>query len=144
MNTAATASPKAAPGRLGRFELRRGTAWEADLEIGSFDPGFHLLAEATTGDLDPFEDHAFRGAAAWLAYRTQPVATGVSALEPTLRLSTGDSDGSPDPIGGTLLTPGFNAYFGGNNRIMLNLDLWNPAGAAPRQHGFKAMFQMAF
>jgi hypothetical protein len=132
-----------APGDA-RPALRRGTAWEADLEIGSFSPGFHLLAEATTGDLDPFADGDFRGAAAWLAYRTHPVTSTVSALEPTLRVSTGDVDASVEPVGGTLLTPGLNAYFGGNNRIMLNLDLWNPAGAAPRQHSFKAMFQVAF
>lgn len=127
-----------------RPELRRGTAWEADLEIGAFDPGFHLLAEATTGDLDPFTDDGFRGASAWLAYRTPSVTSAVSALEPTLRLSTGDLDAPAESLGGTLLTPGFNAYFGGNNRIMLNLDLWNPAGGGPRQHSFKAMFQMAF
>jgi hypothetical protein len=127
-----------------RSTLRRGKAWEADLEIGSFDPGFHLLAEATAGDADPFTDSDFRGAAAWAAYRTRSVTTGVSALEPTLRVSTGDLDGALEPLGGTLLTPGLNVYFGGNNRIMLDLDLWNPTGPAESAHSFKAMFQMSF
>ena len=127
-----------------RPDLRRGTAWEGDLEIGGFEPGFHLLAEAAVGAADPFTSSDFRGASAWLAYRTPPVATGVSALEPTFRASAGDLDGVLQPMGGTLLTPGFNLYFGGNNRLMLNLDLWNPAGSAASQHSFKAMAQMAF
>jgi hypothetical protein len=127
-----------------RAALRRGNAWEVDLEIGGFEPGFHLLAEFAAGDADPFTSSDFKGGAAWLAYRTRPLGPAVSALEPTVRASTGDLDGGLHTLGGTLLTPGINVYFGGNNRVMLNLDRWDPVGGAPASHSVKAMFQLSY
>jgi hypothetical protein len=47
-------------------DLERDSAFEVDLEYGSFSPGFHLLAELSRGDLDPRTDATFWGAHTWL------------------------------------------------------------------------------
>lgn len=127
-------------------ELERGHAWEVDVEYGGFNPGFHLLGEIVTGDADPAAEDDFNGAQVWLAYRSLPVSTNVSALEPVFRASYGDVDtGSRAtlPAGGTLLTPGLNIYFGPLNRLMLNYDVWTP-DEGDTETSFKAMFQLAF
>jgi hypothetical protein len=129
-----------------RFELRRGNAFEVDLEYGAFAPGLHLIGELTWGDFDPFAGARFRGGQGWLAYRTTHLSEAVTAIEPVLRASRGAidrGDGSTDPRGGTLLTPGINVYFGPLNRIMLNFDHWTPAGGRA-EGSFKAQFQAAF
>lgn len=128
-------------------ELRRGHAFEVDLEIGSFTRGLHLLAELSHGDVDPFTGTTFWGAQAWIAYRTEESGTLGTALEPVLRASyadTGDADGSPAVPGGTLLTPGFNLHLGPLNRVMLNYDVWLGADGSEDAHSFKAMFQLGF
>lgn len=128
----------------GSAGLRRGHAFEADVEYGAFAPGLHLIAEVAGGDFDPFSDRRFFGAQGWLAYRTGPLGTAISGIEPLLRVSYGDLD---EPLGaaagGTLLTPGVNVHLGGLNRLMLNYDLWSPRDG-DSEGSFKAMFQMAF
>jgi hypothetical protein len=108
---------------------RAGHAWAVDAEVGGYRPGLHLIGELAFGDEDPLEEHHFLGAQGWLSYRAR-------TLEPLLRVSYGDTRG-----GGTLVTPGVNVYFGGMNRVMLNLDVWNGAQTA---QSLKAQFQMAF
>lgn len=130
----------------GGFEIRRGSAYEVDLEIGSFAPGFHMLGELAAGKFDPFSDRDFLGAQAWLAYRTGSMGR-IFAVEPTFRASYGDVDvaATATPArGGTLLTPGLNVYMGGRNRVMFNYDLWLAGGDASDQGSFKVMFQLAF
>ena len=126
--------------------LRRGNAFEVDLEYGAFAPGLHLLAEVSSGDVDPFAGTGFRGAQAWLGYRTGGVSRSLSAVEPIFRASHSEVDeGAPARLaGGTLLTPGLNLYFGGLNRFMVNYDFWLPNGEEGTQGSFKAMFQLAF
>jgi hypothetical protein len=128
-------------------DLERGNAFEIDVEWGSFGPGVHLLAELSAGDLDPSTDATFRGAQAWLAYRTGALTRTVTALEPVLRLShtsTDAPDGTEVVPGGTLFTPGINLYLGPLNRVMLNYDAWFGAEGSPDARSFKAMFQLAF
>jgi hypothetical protein len=128
-------------------ELERGNAFEVDLEYGSFDPGFHLLAEVSRGDLDPFSDAMFWGAHTWLAYRTGQLSRAVSAIEPVFRASYSETEsdtGAAVIPGGTLLTPGINIYFGPLNRIMLNYDHWLGADGSGDASSFKTMFQLAF
>jgi hypothetical protein len=43
------------------------------------------------------------------------------------RVSWGDPDGAVEGDEGVLLTPGFNVYFAGRNRLMLNWDVFVPA-----------------
>jgi hypothetical protein len=128
-------------------ELERGNAFELDIEYGAFDPGFHLLAEVSTGDVDPFADATFWGAHTWLGFRTGALSETVSAVEPVFRASYSDTDassGAPVVSGGTLLTPGINVYFGPLNRIMLNYDIWLGAAGSADAQSLKAMFQLGF
>ena len=127
-------------------ELERGHAVEIDLEYGSFSPGLHLLAEATTGDFDPLSGREFRGAQLWSAYRIPASAEGLTAWEPTFRASYGEVDPNLEDSGGggTLLTPGLSLYFGELNRVMLNWDFWQPDGGGDDVNSFKVMFQVAF
>lgn len=125
---------------------RGGVAWAADLEIGSYAPGFHFVGEAVIGDFDPYAEAEFVGAQAWLAYRTPELGGRITHVEPALRISHGDpdrEDGLDVAQGGLLLTPGVNLYLGGLNRIMVNADLWRGDDGS-RETSFKAHFQLAF
>jgi hypothetical protein len=133
-------------------DLHRGSAWEVDVEYGSFAPGFHLLGEIAFGDADPFADEDFRSAQLWTAYRSASLGAVVTHVEPTFRVSYGDLDlrapdgGSASEVtgdGGMLLTPGINVYLGGSNRVMLNWDFWRSDSDRTEQ-SVKAMFQVAF
>ena len=131
-----------------RLVLRAGNAWEVDVDLGSERGGPRLVAEVAAGDTDPFQGARFRAAQGWLAYRTGPVGSSVSAVEPLLRVSYGDPDAGggailPDVSGGTLVTPGVNLWLGGLNRVALNWDAWNPDTAESRG-SLKVMFQMVF
>jgi hypothetical protein len=128
-------------------ELRRGDAFEVDFEYGSFAPGLHVLVELATGDVQPFSDETFRGAQAWLAYRTRDRSATVTAVEPVLRLSWADQDAEAsglDRAPGTLVTPGLNLHLGPLNRIMINYDMWVGGDGSPDAQSFKAMFQLGF
>lgn len=125
-------------------DLVRGNAFELDVEYGGFVPGFHVLAEVSCGDIDPTLDVSFRGAHAWLAYRTKELGSSGAALEPVLRASHAETDSGAPIAAGTLLTPGLNIYFGPLNRIMINYDVWRGADGSPHAQSFKAMFQLGF
>lgn len=125
--------------------LERGHAFEVDVEYGEFAPGFHLIAEAAFGDLDPFGDTDFRGAQGWLAWRSEELGEHVTGIEPVARVSGGDVD---DDIAGApvglLFTPGFNVYFGPLNRLMVNYDVWQGANGTADAQSLKIMLQAAF
>jgi hypothetical protein len=129
------------------LELRRGNAFEIDVEYGSFEPGWHVLAEVASGDVNPFTDERFHGVQAWVAYRTEPIEGADMMIEPLLRLSYADVGIEDAPVtqrGGTLLTPGISLYLGPLNRIALNYDIWWSEGLAGDASSFKLMFQMGF
>jgi hypothetical protein len=126
---------------------RGGRAWVLNAELGGDQRGVHALVEMAGGDEDPFAGRRFRGAQGWVSYRTGPLGAQISSLEPLFRISHGDPDARRRDAaeeGGTLVTPGFNVYLGGLNRVMLNLDVWRGADGAPSERSFKAQFQMAF
>jgi hypothetical protein len=130
--------------------LRQGSAWQLDLELGTFARGPHVMAEAATGVLDPFVQarRRFRAAQLWAAYRTAAVGPNAIQIEPVARVSYGDPDATDldraaGRGGGLLLTPGINLYFGPLNRIMVNYDHWNPDGGES-EGSFRAQFQIAF
>jgi hypothetical protein len=129
-------------------EVRRGEAWEADVEIGSERGGLHLLGEVVAGDFDPFLGARFLGAQGWLGYRMGRVSRAISGVEPMFRVSyaeidTDDSAEGLDASGGMLLTPGVNLWLGGLNRFSLNYDIWDSQTGESAQ-SFKAQFQLAF
>lgn len=128
-------------------ELRKGHAFEVDLEYGTFAPGLHVLAEVALGDVSPFTGSDFHGAHVWLAFRTEPRTGSEIMLEPLLRLSYADvglSDAPATQQGGLLATPGFAVYFGALNRIAVNYDLWWAKADAIDANSFKIMFQLGF
>jgi len=126
---------------------RGGHAWAIDVQSGAHRFGPYAIAEVAFGDGDPFAGRRFLGAQGWISYRTKPLGTRIAAIEPLLRISHGDPDtahDAPEEGAGTLITPGFNIYLGGLNRVMFNYDLWRGAHGAPGGQSFKAQFQMAF
>lgn len=131
--------------------IRAGNAWEIDLEIGGYAPGFHLVGEAVVGDLDPFfgahpAGQRFSAAQLWVGYRSPAVLRSITNVEPILRISHGNprrGSGTLPAPGGTLITPGINFYFGPLNRIMINFDAWRTRDGAT-ESSFKTLFQIAF
>lgn len=126
------------------YRLERGHAFELDAELGSFAPGFHLIGEVAFGDADATRDADFLGAHLWAAYRTEPISSTISAVEPVLRISRGQVD-DVAALGTDVLlfTPGLNVHFGGRNRIMVNYDIFRPDGGG-LETSFKTMFALAF
>lgn len=131
----------------GTVDVRRGNAYEVDVEYGAYDrPGVHVVAETTYGDFQPFTGARFFGAQGWLAYRTPELRGKIKAVEPLMRASYGDANVNDRPVGnpgGLLLTPGVNLYLGGLSRVMFNWDFWNPL-EGESHNSFKTQFQVAF
>ncbi|HEX6924238.1 MAG TPA: porin [Longimicrobiaceae bacterium] len=120
----------------------RGHAFELDAEVGTYDPGLHLLGEISFGDANPSLGQDFFGAHGWVAWRSEEISPVVSAFEPIFRASYGDVDEAGET---TLLTPGFNVYFGGRNRLMVNYDFVLLGDASDDTEGsFKMQMQVAF
>jgi hypothetical protein len=119
---------------------RAGRAFELDAEYGAEAAGPRVIAELSTGDLDPFAGSSFRGAQLWLGYRFLAEGGRLTGIEPMLRVS---HSRVPEARGGTLLTPGLNLYVGGWNRVMFNYDVWQAADGAT-DGSFKASFQLVF
>lgn len=128
----------------GSDPFRRGHAFEVDFELGTFDPGLHLMGELAFGDADPSSDTDFLGAQGWLAWRSSPLSRVISAVEPLVRASYGELDGAA--FSTTLLTPGLNIYFGGRNRFMVNYDFALLDGDVDdsTEGAFRAQLQVAF
>lgn len=110
-------------------------AYGAELEIGSWRDGPHLLVNGLTGRNwkagDDATFSAFQAMGLW--YRPLDPESGIAAIEPMLRVSWASTDtpilphtDSPgaDNVAGTVITPGFMVYFAGRNGISANLDLY--------------------
>ena len=106
-------------------------AYGAELEIGSWRNGPHLLVNGLTGRNwqagDDARFTAFQLLGLW--YRPLESNSSVSAVEPMLRLSWAstergsDANGSGD-VAGTVITPGLMVYFAGRNGISANVDYY--------------------
>jgi hypothetical protein len=127
------------------IQNRDGTAWEVDFELGEFRrKGVHLQGEAATGT-NLAKDESFNSAqlvGAWF----QPVSgKRFEGWELAGRISWGDPSTDIDGDEAILLTPGFNIYFVGRNRFMLNWDVYNPSGSQfGTLHAFRAQAQIYF
>ncbi len=128
-------------------ETQRGSGYALDIELGNNgSPGFHLVAEAAIGTINPYTDDRFQSIQGWIAYRL-PVASGgpVSALEPLFRASYADVDGPLGARDGILLTPGVNVYGAEGTRLMFNLDLFLPSADGEKTlTAFRAQAQVSF
>ena len=123
---------------------RSGTAYSVDLELGAFrEPGFWLLAEATTGS-NIASDDSFRGADGVLTY-FHATRGRVEGVEPVIRVGYGDPNDAREDDGALLITPGVNVYFTGRNKISLNYELFNPSGSSfSSQRSFRAQAQLYY
>ncbi|GMV06863.1 MAG: hypothetical protein AMXMBFR53_31380 [Gemmatimonadota bacterium] len=105
-----------------------------DVELGSFDEGFHLQAGVMTGEnwLNP--DGAGEGSRflTWQGIATWkvPVEGGgrIQAVEPVARVSWGDPDREREADGGMVFTPGLVLHFARRNKVAANVDVWRPQG----------------
>ncbi len=102
-------------------------AYGAELEVGTWRDGPHLLANGLRGrnwkQSDDAEFSAFQIMGLW--YRPFPAGSAFAAWEPLLRVSWADSgSGEPGSLTGTVITPGMMIYAAGRNGISLNLDLY--------------------
>ena len=109
------------------------TAFGADVELGTYDGGFHLQAGFVTGDTW----RALGAAGPRTFVTSQGVTTFklrvrqnrfVTAVEPVVRVSIGDPSTATADDGGWLFTPGFVVHFVGRNKAAVNLDIWKPDG----------------
>jgi hypothetical protein len=125
-------------------ETRAGNAFEVDVELGGFRRGLWVLGEVATGDQLAAQQR-FVGAQLITAYYMGGGTGRVEGWEPVARVSYGDPDRSVAGDEGVLLTPGVNLYFVGRNRLMLNWDLYLPAGDRfDAQHALRAQVNLYY
>ena len=121
-----------------------GSALELFGRWGAFrQPGVRAIVEVVTGETLGVDDSflAAQGVAAYF----HPVSGRVEGLEPVARVSWGDPRRDVDGDAGVLLTPGFNVYFSGRNRLMLDYDVWVPqADHFETTHALRAQAQVYF
>lgn len=122
-----------------------GVAFEIDAEWGGFRrAGPHVLAEFALGDNRAVADD-FRAAQIMTAWFAPVSAGGVEGVEPVLRGGWADPAADRDDDAGLLVTPGFNVYFHGRNRLMANWDVFVPQGERfETEHSLKLQAQLHF
>jgi hypothetical protein len=127
------------------IQNRDGVAYEVDLELGDFRrKGLHIQAEATTGT-NLAVDETFKAAQLVTAWFQPVTDKKFEGWELAGRVSWGDPIDNLDGDEGLLLTPGFNIYFTGRNRFMLNWDVYMPRGDNfENLHAFRAQAQVYF
>src|SRR5690606_20497982 len=97
------------------------------LEIGGFRSGPWLIVEASTGTNLATEE-SFAGVQVIGSWFVEIDHDRIEGIEPAGRVSWGDADRTVEDDDGMLLTPGFNVYLAGRNRLMINWDVFRPAG----------------
>lgn len=161
---ASTDLPVAAPDdREGvRASARRHGNYELWAELGDFAPGPHVQAGVVLGD-NPLQAEdgsdlppeagpaapAFADAAAWQVvggYRLEVEDSDLmAAVEPVLRVTRADPNTGLDGDAVAGFTPGVQVFFGGRNKVALNLDVVDfEADGRAAVHSFKAQFQAHF
>jgi hypothetical protein len=124
---------------------RSGNAFAVDAELGGFRRGLWVLGEVAVGE-NLASGETFTGAQVVVS-RFVPTQAGgrVEGWEPAGRVSWGDPDRQVSGDEGLLLTPGLNLYFPGRNRLMVNWDVFVPAGEAfATQHSLRAQVNLHF
>lgn len=128
----------------GSPDTRAGNAFAVDAELGSFRRGLWVLAEVSGGE-NLATGGTFTGAQAVAAFFRPTSGGRVEGWEPVARVSWGDPDDGVSGDEGVLMTPGFNLYFVGRNRLMVNWDVYLPAAdALVTQHALRAQVNLHF
>ena len=126
-------------------ENRDAAAYSVDLDIGAFRrPGIRLLGEVAIGDNLAVDDDFF-GAQGIASYFIPIKESRVEGLEIAGRVSYGDPRKDVDEDEGMLLTPGFNVYFLGRNRLMINWDIYQTKGdRLPNENALRMQAQLYY
>ncbi len=111
----------------------RAAAWGGDLEIGSFQKGWHLQAGVVGGEnwrnLTAGDPSTFLALQGILTYKSLISGSSyLEAVEPVGRLSWSDPALGEAADGGWLLTPGIVLHFTGRNKLAANVDWWRSSG----------------
>jgi hypothetical protein len=120
-------------------------AYGADLEVGTFRSGPHLIAGGATGNnwrVGPDVD--FVTAQALASYYVELGQEMAAGIEPMFRVSWADPDRDEEDDGGLLLTPGLMLYFQGRNGVAVNLDSYSPDGDRGSVWSLRAQVFMYF
>lgn len=110
-----------------RGETMSVPAYGAEFEFGTWRQGPHLLINGLKGRNWKLNDDATFTAVQMMAlwYRELPPETGLSGVEPLLRVSWADSGAEgTEEVTGTVITPGVMFYAAGRNGISANVDLY--------------------
>ncbi|WP_420449252.1 porin [Candidatus Palauibacter sp.] len=102
-------------------------AYGAEVEIGTWLDGPHLMVNALRGRNWKLDDDAKFSALQLMAFWYFPLApeSHFAAVEPMVRVSWVDSGAEdPDKVTGTVVTPGVMVYFVGRNGISTNVDFY--------------------
>ena len=115
-------------------------AWGVDIEVGSWREGLHLLAGLVHGVNWKAGPGARFTAVQGLATHYLPLgAAGLAGVEPMLRVSWANAGGGTVDGRGTLVTPGLTTYISGRNGLVMNLDIYSPAGTGQTAWSIKVM-----
>jgi hypothetical protein len=101
-------------------------AYGADLEIGTWREGLHVLAAVVAGENWQVDEAPDFLTAQVLASWYQPMGGRFAGIEPHLRLGWGDGDRTTANDAGFLATPGLMLYVSGRNGIAADLDYYKP------------------
>jgi hypothetical protein len=116
----------------------------ADLEIGTWREGVHVLAGVAGGENWLVDDFPAFMTAQILASWYRPLeSTRFVGFEPHLRLGWGDGDRSTADDAGFLVTPGFMFYVSGRNGIAADLDYYHPQ-VGDSEYSFKVQTFLYF
>jgi hypothetical protein len=122
-----------------------GTAYEVDIEAGAFRrPGPHLLGEVVLADNLNDTTTTFWGAQGILSWFKPIEGSRIEGLEFAGRVSYGDPRRNTDGDEGLLITPGFNIYFSGRNRLMFNWDFFNVGDRFEDANALRTQAQIYF
>jgi len=113
-------------------ETSTAVGWGGDVQYGDFHDGWivqwGLMGGGNWKSLNEQNEAAsFLTTQAIVSYYHLLAEGGrLEGIEPAFRLSWGDPDTATDDDAGILVTPGFNLYVLGRNRININADVWLP------------------
>jgi hypothetical protein len=120
-------------------------AFGADLEVGTFRDGFHLIAGGVTGNNWRLGDDVdFLTGQVFASYYVEMGEEMLSGVEPMFRASWADPDRDSEEDEGLLLTPGLMFYFQGRNGLAANFDHYSPNGPADAEWSLKFQLFLYF
>jgi len=122
-----------------------GVAFGADVELGGWRDGFHLLGALSTGDnWRAGPDARFVAAQALISYYVPLDRPRLAGVEPLFRVGWADPDDDARDDAGLVLTPGVMVYVLGKNAVSANVDVYAPSGAADTEWSLKLQTYVYF